>query len=340
MPNATQREADTICAIATAQGGALGIVRISGPQALGITQAIFYRSLAKAPPPSLQLVTVVDGKYILDQALLSLFRKPNSFTGEDTCELTLHASPYIMRRTIELLIAQGARQARPGEYTQRAFLNGKLDLSQAEAVADLISSQSQAAHRIAMSQLRGSCRRHINLLREKLLNLTTLLELELDFAEEDLTFAPRHELLTLAHDIDQHITQLTQSFRHGEATKNGIRVSIVGSPNVWKITLLYALLGEERAIVSPLEGTTRDTIEETLTIDGRLFRFTDTAGLRHTSDPIEQQGIKRARQSAQEAHIIVALAEPGVPFPALDERPEQRIIRPTNQPPAITAHQP
>ena len=288
---------DTICAIATAPGGALGIIRISGAQALEILSSIFSKDLTQSQPNTIHYGHIVEcdavspHQQIIDEALVSVFRAPHSYTGEDSAEISCHGSRYILNKVLELLIQQGCRMANPGEFTQRAFLNGKMDLSQAEAVADLIASTNKATHDIAISQLRGGISTELGRLREQLLKITSLLELELDFSDhEDLEFADRTELLQLAQTIDAHITRLAQSFEVGNALKNGIPVAIVGAPNVGKSTLLNALLGEDRAIVSDIQGTTRDAIEDCIQLGDVTFRFIDTAGIRHTDDQIENLG--------------------------------------------------
>jgi tRNA modification GTPase len=268
----------------------------------------------------------------IDEVLVSVFRAPHSYTGEDAAEISCHGSRYILNKVLELLVQNGCRMAQPGEFTQRAYLNGKLDLSQAEAVADLIASNNQATHRLAMSQLRGGISTQLGRLREQLLKLTSLLELELDFSDhEELEFADRTELLELAQKIDAHITRLADSFQTGNALKNGIPVAIVGAPNVGKSTLLNALVGEERAIVSDIQGTTRDAIEDTIQLGGITFRFIDTAGIRHTDDRIERLGIDRSLTAAQRATIILMMTEPGVPYPDIPIREDQTLIRIENK---------
>ncbi|MDO4186188.1 MAG: tRNA uridine-5-carboxymethylaminomethyl(34) synthesis GTPase MnmE [Bacteroidales bacterium] len=309
------RVEDTICAIATAQGGAIGLIRVSGPEAITATASIFKpmkegRQLEKAQPYSLTFGQITDGKEVIDEVLVSLFRAPHSYTGEDSTEIACHGSSYILQRVLQLLIQAGCRLAMPGEYTQRAYLNGKMDLSQAEAVADLIASTSAATHRLAMSQMRGGFSKELGQLRDQLLHFTSLIELELDFSDhEDIEFADRSELFQLADHIEQVITRLTDSFRVGNALKKGVPVAIVGKTNVGKSTLLNRLLHEDRAIVSDIHGTTRDVIEDTIIIGGITFRFIDTAGLRETTDAIEQIGIKRAYQKLEEAQIVLWLID-------------------------------
>ena len=330
---------DTICALATAPGGALGIIRISGPQALEILSRVFSKNLAQAQPNTIHYGHIVEGvavtrqhTTIIDEVMVSVFRAPHSYTGEDSMEISCHGSRYILNKVLELLVKHGCRMAEPGEYTMRAFLNGKMDLSQAEAVADLIASSNKATHDIAMSQLRGQFSSRLTELREQLLKLTSLLELELDFSDlEDLEFADRTELLELAKTIDEHITRLAQTFEIGNALKNGIPVAIVGAPNVGKSTLLNALLGEERAIVSDIQGTTRDAIEDTIQLGGITFRFIDTAGIRHTDDQIETLGIERSMAAAQRARIILMMTEPGVPYPDIPVRDNQTVIHIENK---------
>ena len=323
---------ETICALATAPGGAIGIIRISGSQSLEIISHIFSHDLTNAQPNTIHYGHIKDGAEIIDEVLVSIFRAPHSYTGEDSAEISCHGSRYILNKVLELLIQNGCRMAQPGEYTQRAFLNGKMDLSQAEAVADLIASDNKATHQIAMSQLRGQFSSELSKLREQLLKLTSLLELELDFSDhEDLEFADRSELMGLAQKIDTNITRLADSFHTGNALKNGIPVAIVGAPNVGKSTLLNALLGEERAIVSDIQGTTRDAIEDTIQLGGITFRFIDTAGIRHTDDQIELMGIDRSMAAAQRATIILMMTEPGVPYPDIPIRNDQTVINIENK---------
>lgn len=323
---------DTICAIATAPGGALGIIRVSGPAAFQSVSSICSVCCDQVAANAIHYTHIKDGDVIIDEVMVAIFRAPHSYTGEDCVEISCHGSSYILNKVLGLLVQQGCRMAGPGEYTMRAYLNGKMDLSQAEAVADLIASTNQATHHLAMSQLRGGISSELSRLREQLLKLTSLLELELDFSDhEDLEFADRTELLQLAQTIEQHITHLTQTFETGQALKNGIPVAIVGAPNVGKSTLLNALLNEERAIVSDIQGTTRDTIEDTIQIEGITFRFIDTAGIRHTSDTIEQMGIDRSMDAAQKAKVILMMTEPGVPYPDIPVRDDQIVIRIENK---------
>ena len=332
---------ETICALATASGGAIGIIRISGAQTLEILSRIFSKDLTDAQPNTIHYGHIVESvaasqqqqqPRIIDEVLVSVFRAPHSYTGEDSAEISCHGSAYILNKVLELLIHHGCRMANPGEYTQRAYLNGKMDLAQAEAVADLIASSNKATHQMAMRQLRGGISTELGVLRDQLLKLTSLLELELDFSDhEDLEFADRTELLALVQKIDSHITRLADSFHTGNALKNGIPVAIVGAPNVGKSTLLNALLGEERAIVSDIQGTTRDSIEDTIQLGGITFRFIDTAGIRHTDDQIEQLGIERSIAAAQRAQIILMMSMPGTPYPDIPVRDDQTVIRIENK---------
>ena len=332
---------DTICAPATAVGGALAIIRVSGSQALPIVSTLCPLCCDTVAANTTHFTHLVEYDAVsqhpqhplpIDEALITIFRAPHSYTGEDSVEISCHGSRYIINKVLELLVQAGCRMANPGEFTQRAYLNGKLDLSQAEAVADLIASTNEATHRLAMTQLRGGISTELSNLREQLLKLTSLLELELDFSDhEDLEFADRTQLLELTQHIDAHITRLADSFHVGNALKNGIPVAIVGAPNVGKSTLLNALLGEERAIVSDIQGTTRDAIEDTINLGGITFRFIDTAGIRHTSDTIENLGIERSIAAVQRAQIILMMTEPGVPYPDIPIREDQTVIRIINK---------
>lgn len=301
---------DTICAIATAQGGAIGSIRVSGPEAITITSRIFTpaksgKLLSEQKPYTLTFGRIYNGEEMIDKVLVSLFRAPHSYTGEDSTEITCHGSSYILQQVMQLLIKNGCRMAQPGEYTQRAFLNGKMDLSQAEAVADLIASSSAATHRLALSQMRGGFSKELTTLREKLLNFTSMIELELDFSEEDVEFADRSALRRLADEIEEVIARLANSFSVGNVIKNGVPVAIIGETNAGKSTLLNVLLNEDKAIVSDIHGTTRDVIEDTVNIGGITFRFIDTAGIRETSDTIESLGIERTFQKLDQAEIVL-----------------------------------
>jgi len=303
---------DTICALATAPGGALGIIRISGPQTLEILSHVFTKNLSDAQPNTIHYGHIVEhdatSQHLspIDEVLVSIFRAPHSYTGEESAEISCHGSRYILNKVLAILIGNGCRQANPGEFTQRAFLNGKMDLSQAEAVADLIASGNKATHQIAMNQLRGHFSSELARLREQLLKLTSLIELELDFSDhEDLEFADRNELLDIANKINNRISSLAHSFETGQALKSGIPVAIIGKTNVGKSTLLNRLLHDDRAIVSSIHGTTRDTIEDTIDINGVTFRFIDTAGIRKTTDEIEQIGIQRTYSAIEKARIVL-----------------------------------
>jgi len=323
---------DTICALATPPGGAIAIIRVSGPNAVFVTDSIFSKPIRDAEGYSLHFGQIMDmdGKE-LDEVLVSVFRAPHSYTGEDSTEISCHGSSYIVQNLLESLIWNGARQAEPGEYTMRAFMNGKLDLSQAEAVADLISSSTQATHQMAMRQMRGKFSKELADLQGQLLHLTSLLELELDFNDQDVEFANRQQLSELMDKVEQHISQLTESFQMGNAIKNGIPVAIIGAPNVGKSTLLNALVGEERAIVSNIQGTTRDLIEDTTQISGITFRFIDTAGIRKTQSKLERMGIERSIQAAEKAKIILLLAEHNKPFPEIQFREDQIVLQVINK---------
>ena len=315
---------DTICALATAPGGALGIIRVSGPDAFVAVSSLCSVRCNAVAANTIHYTHLVEydaasqHQNIIDEAMVSVFKAPHSYTGEDSVEISCHGSRYILNKVLELLIQHGCRMAEPGEFTQRAFLNGKMDLSQAEAVADLIVSTNKATHDIAMSQLRGHFSSQLAQLREQLLKLTSLLELELDFSDhEDLEFADRTELLAIANKIDKHITQLSHSFEVGQAIKQGVPVAIVGKTNVGKSTLLNRLLHDDRAIVSDIHGTTRDTIEDTIDLQGITFRFIDTAGIRQTTDQVEQIGIERTYAAISKARIVIWL---------VDEEPSQEEL--------------
>lgn len=304
-------DSDTICAPATAHGGALAIVRVSGPQALSVVGSLCRGISSSTPANTVHFVRLTDSEgSVLDEALVSVFHAPHSYTGEDSVEISCHGSRYIINKVLEELVRRGCRMARAGEFTQRAFLNGKLDLAQAEAVADLIASTNRANHQLAMSQLRGQFSSELTSLRAQLLKFTTLLELELDFSDhEDLEFADRNELLTLAQATETHITHLAQTFEAGQALKQGIPVAIVGKTNVGKSTLLNRLLRDDRAIVSDIHGTTRDTIEDVIDLHGISFRFIDTAGIRQTNDEVEQIGISRTFAAIDKARIVLWLID-------------------------------
>lgn len=300
---------DTICALATANGvGALGIIRLSGPQAIPIAAQVFQgRDLTAQASHTVHYGFLKDGDETVDEVMVSVFKGPKTFTTEDVAEISFHGSPHIARRILEVLVNHGARLAKAGEFTMRAFMNGRIDLSQAESIADLIASENEASRKVALNQLKGGITQEISVLRHDLLNFTSLIELELDFAEEDVEFADRKSLVQLIHRLKAKIHSLTESFRYGNAIKNGVEVAIVGKPNAGKSTLLNALLKEERAIVSDIAGTTRDTIEEVLHIDGTAFRFIDTAGIRETRDVIEEIGVKKAREKIASAKIVLYL---------------------------------
>jgi tRNA modification GTPase len=305
---------DSIVALATPSGaGAIAIIRISGEEAIAIGNSVFLsikgKDLTHQKSHTLHLGHVIDGQKTLDEVLVSIFKGPNSYTGENTVEISCHGSTYIQQQIIQLLLRKGCRMANPGEFTLRAFLNGKLDLSQAEAVADLISSDNEASHQIAMQQMRGGFSNEIAKLREELLNFASLIELELDFAEEDVAFADRTQFYELLNRIELVLKRLIDSFAVGNVIKNGIPVAIVGEPNVGKSTLLNALLNEERAIVSEIAGTTRDTIEDELVIGGIGFRFIDTAGIRETEDVVESIGIRKTFEKIEQAQVVLYLVD-------------------------------
>lgn len=304
---------DTICALATANGmGAIAVIRVSGPEAITKVDTIFQakfgqKKLTAVDSHTVHLGYVKQKDTLLDEALFTVFKGPNSYTGEDVVEISTHGSVYIQQKVMELLNQIGVRNASPGEYTFRAFWNGKMDLSQAEAVADLIASDSKASHEIALKQMRGGFSTQIKALREEMINFAALIELELDFSEEDVEFANREKFTELLDNLQNTLKKLADSFAYGNVIKNGVPVAIVGAPNAGKSTLLNALLNEERAIVSDIEGTTRDTIEEVLNIDGVAFRFIDTAGLRVAGDHIEQIGIEKTREKIKQAKIVIHL---------------------------------
>ena len=348
----------TICAISTPYGsGGIAVIRVSGESAIQIVDTLFRgrKSLIEASAYTVHYGEIrrkVKGERlevkgeddILDQVLVSVFRAPHSFTGEDIVEIACHGSMYIQQTLLQWLVDAGCLIAKAGEFTQRAFLNGKMDLTEAEAVADLIAAQTKAEKDLALSQLRGGISNELQILRERLLTFTSLIELELDFADhEELEFADRSQLNELAQEIDRKIDRLLASFKTGNAIKQGIPVAIIGAPNVGKSTLLNALLGEERAIVSDIQGTTRDTVEDTLILGGMLFRFIDTAGLRQTNDAIESMGIERSRQAAQKAAVIIHLQDASEPVSILSELQEiseKKIIQVYNKVDLIPTFQP
>ena len=316
---------ETIIALATPQGsGAIAVIRLSGTQAIEVVDKIFFskKNLENLTSQSIVFGTIKKEDEIVDEVLISVFRNPKSYTGEDTVEISCHGSPYIIKTILELLVQNNVRMAQPGEFTQRAFMNGKLDLAQAEAVADLIASESKASHSIALHQMRGGVSNELATLRESLINFTALIELELDFGEEDVEFANREELSSLVQNLEVKIQNLIESFNYGNAIKNGVPVAIVGYPNAGKSSLLNLLLNEERAIVSDIAGTTRDTIEEVLTIEGIQYRFIDTAGLRQSDDIIENIGIERTKLAMTKADIIIHI------YDIRDEEHGQNAISP------------
>ncbi len=320
---------DTIMALATPSGaGAIAVIRMSGKDAFAIADKVFRsmgkKTVAKADSHTIIFGDIVDGNELVDEVLLSVFRNPKSFTGEDSVEISCHGSTFIQKRILNLLSRNGCRMARPGEYSMRAFLNRKMDLSQAEAVADLIASSSEAAHKVAMHQMRGGFGNELRVLREELVHFASLIELELDFAEEDVEFADRTQMTTLINRITTKIDQLVGSFELGNVIKEGVQVAIIGEPNAGKSTLLNTLLNEERAIVSDIAGTTRDTVEDELVIEGIRFRFIDTAGIRQTTDTIESLGIERTMLKAEQADVVLFL------FDASTYTPE-RLTSETNE---------
>ena len=356
----------TICALATAQGGAIGVIRVSGPEAVAIADKIFSKDISEAKGYTLhygQIVASLNSPKgaIIDDVIVSIFRAPHSYTGEDSVEISCHASSYIQNQILSLLLKNGCTMAEPGEFTMRAFMNGKMDLTQAEAVADIIASQNRQQHRMAMNQLRGGLTTRLGQLHEQLINLTSLLELELDFSDhEDLEFADRTEIHDVAMQVDKEITSLLDTYQAGNAIKSGIPVAIIGAPNVGKSTLLNALLQDDKAIVSDIAGTTRDIIEDVVYItaplsspnmenqdgvgslplggdlegtSGALFRFIDTAGIRHTDDTIENLGIERSIKAAEKAQVIILMRDPENDFPELTNEvmTNANVIRVTNK---------
>lgn len=301
---------DTIVALATAPGiGAIAVIRLSGKQSVSIVDKIFpSKNLQQQPTHTLHVGLLKNNAEVLDEVVVALYKSPKSYTGEDIVEISCHGSPYIQQQIIDACIQQGARLAKPGEFTQRAFLNGKMDLAQAEAVADIIASQSQAAKQTALSHLRGGFSNDLSALRNRLIEFAALIELELDFSQEDVEFADREKFMLLVNELSAAVEQLIHSFKLGNVIKNGVSVAIIGKPNAGKSTLLNALLNEERAIVSDIAGTTRDTIEETLNINGIVFRIIDTAGIReHTTDIIEQIGVSRSMEKMKTADVVIGL---------------------------------
>ncbi|MBB4805908.1 tRNA modification GTPase [Chryseobacterium defluvii] len=321
---------DTICALATANGiGALGIIRVSGNEALPVVQKSFpAKNLEKQKSHTVHYGYFMDGQEAIDEVMLSIFLAPKSFTTENSVEIAFHGSPHIGKRILETLIKNGARMAKAGEFTLRAFINGRIDLSQAEAIADVIASENEASRKVAINQLKGGITNEISLLRTDLLNFVSLVELELDFAEEDVEFADRTALTQLLNKIELKLNSLIESFQYGNAIKNGTAVAIIGKPNAGKSTLLNALLKEERAIVSNIAGTTRDTIEEVLHIKGHAFRLIDTAGLRETTDEIEAIGVKKAKEKVENANILVYLADAGTEDLSEDIEMIKSLLRP------------
>ena len=327
-----------IVAPATALGGAIATIRLSGEGAIACCDAVFRgrKSLADATTHTLHYGNIVDDNQVVDDVVVSIFRAPHSYTGEESVEISIHGSRYIATKVIELLCRHGARMAEPGEFSARAFAAGRIDLSQAEAVADVIAAHSQAALSLASTQMRGGYSQTINRLREQLIELTSLLELELDFGEEDVEFADRTRLKDMLEKSNSVVRTLASSFHTGNAIRNGVSVAIVGAPNVGKSTLLNALVGDDRAMVSNIAGTTRDTVEESIDIDGILFRFIDTAGLRTTDDQLEQMGIERTRKAVEKAQIVINMTEPNTPFEDIQTTNTQTVISVVNKSDTIT----
>jgi len=327
----------TICAIATSPGmGAIATIRLSGEKALEITDLVFHspkatKKLADQKPNTLHFGSIAEGKELIDEVVVSIFRAPHSFTGEDVVEITCHGSVYIQQRILQLLITKGARMALPGEFTQRAFLNGKMDLSQAEAVADLIASTNRAAQKVAINQMRGGFSSELTSLRGELLHFIAMIELELDFSEEDVEFADREQLKNLVSRIEAILRKLKDSFQLGNVIKNGIPVAIIGDTNVGKSTLLNALLNEEKAIVSDIHGTTRDVIEDVVNIHGTAFRFFDTAGIRETTDEIETLGIERSYSKLDLATVVILVVDTQNEFEVVVDRITKIRARITDQ---------
>ena len=329
-----------IVAPATAFGGAIAVIRLSGEGAIACCDAIFRgrKSLLEAATHTIHYGTIVDNNQTVDDVVVAIFRAPHSYTGEESVEISIHGSRYIGSTIIDLLCRQGARLAEPGEFSARAFAAGRIDLSQAEAVADIIAADSQAALRVASTQMRGGYSDTINSLRDQLINLTALLELELDFGEEDVEFADRTRLREMISTTKSVVQALAASFRVGNAIRNGVSVAIVGAPNVGKSTLLNALVGDDRAMVSDIAGTTRDTVEESVTIDDILFRFVDTAGIRTTDDRLEQMGIERTHKAVAKADIIISMAEPNSDFEEIQPTDQQSVILVINKSDTTSAH--
>jgi tRNA modification GTPase len=299
---------DNICAISSPPGtGGISVLRISGNKSIELVNNLFSKNISKANGYSLHFGTISENNEVIDDVIVSLFKGPNSFTGEDTVEISCHGSQFIQNKILQLLIKNGCRMALAGEFSQRAFYNGKMDLSQTEAVADLIHAQSESSHKMAMNQMKGGFTKELNQLRASLIEFASLVELELDFSEEDVEFADRTQLKSLIEKLSIHINDLIQSFKYGNAIKNGVQTALIGMPNAGKSTLLNGLLNENRAIVSDIPGTTRDTIEETLTIDGILYRFIDTAGIRNTSDSIEKMGVEKTHEKTKSSSIVIYL---------------------------------
>lgn len=331
------RHPDTIAAPATAAGGAIAVIRVSGSDALAVCDRIFRgrAPLTEADGYTVHFGRIADGERFVDEVLATVFRAPRSYTGEDSVEISCHGSAFVVSEILRLLTASGARMAEPGEFTIRAYLAGKLDLAQAEAVADLIASSSRAAHALAANQLRGGFSRALDTLRERLLQLVSLLELELDFSEEEVEFADREQLRETMEEIGREIGSLRESFALGNAIREGVPVAIAGAPNVGKSTLLNRLLGEERALVSEIAGTTRDVIEERINIDGVLFRFLDTAGIRSTDDRLERMGIRRTMESISRARIVLRMLDAAAPdgneAPGFSLRADQTLLTVINK---------
>lgn len=322
---------DTICALATPNGmGAIAVVRVSGPQAFPIVASLLQfhgknREISEITPNRAIHGYLINNNEQLDEAVVTFFKAPHSFTGEDTAEISVHGSIYVQQKLLQVLVAHGCRMAEAGEFTRRAFVNRKFDLTQAEAIADLISAESEASHRVAINQLKGGFSKELQVMRSKLLEMTSLMELELDFSEEDVEFADRSQLKVLLEETLDKVNTLKDSFRLGNAIKSGIPVAIVGQTNTGKSTLLNALLGEDRAIVSDIAGTTRDTIEETLNINGILYRFIDTAGIRDTNETIEKIGIERTYKKISEADIVIGMIDGTMPFAEIKKAAEDII---------------